>query len=195
MLTRLQIINEMVVSTGTAPLTSNDVLHPLYIKANNKLEVVNEAAQGVGWWFNTSSRTLSPDVGGEITVPSTTLHADPVDTSSKLVVKGTKLFDRDTATTVIGKAVKVKFVDKWLIEELPPAAAAYIKARAVYEFYRDEDGNEPKLSNYRAERDTAWVTLKGENLKNADVNFFAGGSAAQLARGYRGGRGLPLSDE
>lgn len=193
MLTRLQIINEMVVSTGTAPLTSNDVLHPLYIKANNKLEVVNEAAQGTGWWFNTSKRTLNPNVGGEIPLPSTTLHCDPVDTSSKLIMRGNRMYDNQNATFVIGKAVQVKFIDKWPIEELPPAAGAYIKARAVYEFYRDEDGNEPKLSNYRAERDTAWVVMKGEHLKNADLNFFDGVSAAQMARGYRGGR-LPLSD-
>jgi hypothetical protein len=183
----------MVVATGTAPLTSSDVLHPLYVKANNKLEVVNEAVQGTGWWFNTSKRTLNPNVAGEIILPDTTLHCDPVDTASKIIVRGTKLYDNENATYVIGKPVKVKFVDKWAVEELPPFAAACVKARAVYEFYRDEDGNEPKLSNYRQERDTAWVVLKGEHLKNADLNFFDGASAAQMARGYRGGR-LPLSD-
>lgn len=194
MLTRLQIINEMVVSTGTAPLTASDVTHPLYIKANNKLEVVSDAVQSKGWWFNTSVRTLTPNVAGEIILPDTTMHVDPVDTMSKLSQRGNKLYDRDNATFIIGKAVKVKFVDRWAIEELPTQAAAYIKAKAVYEFYRDEDGNEPKLSNYKAERDMAWVELKGEHLKSADLNFFAGASAAQMSRGYRRGR-LPLTDE
>lgn len=192
MLTRLQIINEMVVSTGTAPLTANDVRHPLYIKANNKLEVVSDAIQSTGWWFNTSVRTLTPNVSGEIILPTTALHVDPVSTASKYILRGGKLYDNGNATYVIGTAVKVKFVDRWPIEELPPHAAAYIKARAVYEFYRDEDGNEPKLSNYRAERDTAWVALKGEHLKSADINFFDGASAAQMARGYRGGRLPPV---
>ena len=194
MITRLQIINEMVVSTGTAPLTSSDVLHPLYIKANNKLEVVNETIQGKGWWFNTSQRTMNPIVDGEIILPGNTLHADPVSRASNLSMRGSKLYDMKNATYIIGKAVKVNFIEKLALEELPPLAANYLRAQSVYEFYSDEDGNEPKMSRYDKARMEAWVAFKGEHLKNADVNFFAGTSAAQMSRGAAR-RGLPLYDE
>jgi hypothetical protein len=194
MLTKLEVINAMVASTGTAPLATNDTRHPFYIKASAKLATVSREVQSTGWWFNKSVRTLQPTLDGELILPSTALHVDPVDRGSKLVRRGTRLFDPDMASYTIGKPVRINYVELLEIEEMPPQAVAYIKARAVFEFYLDEDGNEPKLSNYRAERDSAWIGFKAEHLKNADVNFFSGTSAMQTGRG-NAHRRLPLSDE
>lgn len=193
MLTELEIINAMLASTGTAPLTTNDTQHPFYVKANNKLALVNREVQSKGWWFNRAKRTLNPNLQGEIILPSNTLHADPVDRSDGLVIRGTKLYDMENATAVLNRSVKIVFVELVPLFDLPPAAGEYIKARAVYEFYRDEDGVMPKLGEYKQARDSAWVRIKAEHLRNADVNYFDGASFAQMQRGVRARR-LPLSD-
>ena len=194
MLTELQIINAMLAATGTAPLTVNDQLHPFYIKALNKLDMVMTEVQGRGWWFNKAVRHLRQDVNGEIVLPSNTLHCDPVDRQDKLVMRGSKMFDLEEATFTINRDIRVVFVDLVPVLELPPTAVEYIKARAVYEFYRDEDGSQPKLGEYKMARDEAWVTMKGEHLRNADVNHFDGASSAQMSRGIRTRR-LPLRNE
>ena len=194
MLTKLDIINAMLASTGTAPLTSNDTQHPFFIKASNKLAIINTEIQSKGWWFNRAIRTLNPDVSGHIVLPSNTLSADPVDRSKQYVIRGNKLYDLPNATNFIGAPVKVWFVDLVEIADLPPSAAEYLKAAAVASFYLDEDGNALKVNEYNRAVAAAFVGFKGENLKNADVNWFDGVSYAQQARGA-GRRRLPVTDE
>jgi len=194
MLTKLDIINQMLAATGTAPLTTNDTTHPFYIKAESKLNIVTRTVQAQGWWFNRAKRTLNPDIAGEVILPSTTLSVDPVDTSSTFTQRGGKLYDPEDATFIIGVAVKVILIDEVEISDLPYEAADYIRGRAVYEFFRDEDGGGTKLRDYRDERDTAWIALKGANLRFSDLNVFNGTSFMQMQRGYRG-HGLPVTDE
>lgn len=193
MLTKLDIINDMLASTGTAPLTANDTSHPLYIKADNKLTKLNIEFQSKGWWFNRATRTLAQNVSGEVVLPSTTLHADPVDRTSRFVRRGTKLYDPENATYVLDTDVEVKFVELLDVTNLPPSAQAYLNALAVHRFYLDEDGGRLKLAEYKEARSEAWVALKAEELRNADVNFFNGHSAAQMSRGTYSSR-LPLTD-
>jgi hypothetical protein len=188
MLTELDIINEMIVSTGTAPLTTNDTQHPFYVKADQKLQAVNRKIQSKGWWFNRGPRTLQPDVNGRVILPSNTLHADPVDETDHLTMRGTALYDLNTGTDILNRAVDIVFVELIPITQLPPTAGEYLAARATYEFYRDNDGVMPKLGEYKQSRDEAWIMMKAEHLKNADVNFFRGTSFAQMQRGYRGNR-------
>lgn len=188
MLTELEIINEMLVSTGTAPLTTNDTQHPFYVKADQKLASINRRVQSKGWWFNRSRRTLNPDVNGRVIIPNNTLHADPADRTDHLAVRGTRLYDLNGNTDVLSRPVEVIFVELVPVIDLPPTAGEYLTARAVYEFYRDNDGIQPKLGDYRAQRDEAWIAMKAEHLRNADVNYFDGASFAQMQRGYRGNR-------
>ena len=193
MLTTLDIINAMLASTGTRPLTSNDTRHPAYTKALNKLEHTSREVQKRGWWFNASRRVMRPNTSGEVILPGRTLHADPVDRTSGIVIRGRKLYDLPNATYNIGTEIAVRYVELLPIEELPAPAADYIKSRAVYDYFLDEDGAAGKLGEYKAARDMAWVEFKDEHLKNADINYFDGTSAQALRR--RGGPvRLPLRD-
>lgn len=174
MLTTLDIINDMIGSTGTAPLTSNDVNHPLYRKALAKLNLLNKSLQKRGWWYNRTPRTFTPNVSGEIILPSTCLSADPVDTDSNLVQRDGKLYDPAVASYDIGQDVEVMFVEEWPIEDMPSEPQDYLRCLAVYEFYLDEEGDGLKLSKYEQKRDTAWYALNQAELKHSDVNFFKG---------------------
>lgn len=174
--TTLDIINDMIGSTGTAPLTANDVNHPLYKKALGKLERLNRSVQKRGWWFNRTERTFTRNVSNEIILPSTCLSADPVDTTSDLVARGGKMYNPTTATYVMDGDVAVWFIELWEIEDQPIEMQDYLRCRATYEFYRDEEGDGLKLSEYKEERDAAWAELKRADLRNSDVNFFRGRS-------------------
>lgn len=189
MLTRLEIINDMLAATGTAALAEASTSHPLYKKADLKLEKINRLLQGPGYWFNKATRTLQPDVNGEVILPSNILSADPVDTTITVVVRGYRLYDADNATFALNKAVEVDIVENVAITDLPPTAQALLQAWAVYAFYLDEDGSGQKLTEYRGAVADARVTFRGENLKHQDVNFFRSRSFAGWAR--PGARRLP----
>ena len=176
MLTTLDLINEMVASTGTAPLTVNDTAHPEYKKGLNKLHRVLQAVLGRGWWFNTTYRTFTPNVSDEIVVPTGALSVDPTDVSKPYVVRAGKLFNTDTASHTFTEAVEVKMVDEVTLEDCPPPMQDYIMSRCVYEYYRDADGVGPKLSEYKEQMKLAFFDVRREHLKNLDLNFFSGTS-------------------
>lgn len=183
MITQLDIINDMLASTGTAPVTANDTRHPAYVKAYQKLKLVDTAVQSLGLWFNTEYTTLRPSPEGEVVIPTETLHCDPVDRTNDLTVRGKRLWDRVNRTFKIGKEIKVKLVTRLDLEEMPINAKEYLRARAKWEYYKDEDGAEPKLSNYRQDQLEAWGTLWSENLLNKDVNHFDSPASSRLRKG------------
>jgi hypothetical protein len=182
MLTKLEIINDMLASVGTAALSSSNTMHPSYSKANLKLAKESRLMQGLGWWFNKFTRTARPNAKGEIVLPANALHADPLDTSTGYVVRGGKLFDPATFSFSIGTDVVLRYVENVAIEDLPPTAAAYLQARAVYAFYVDSNGGDPKLGEYRTAMVSAWGFVRQEDLRNKDLNIFDGQSMQQFRR-------------
>lgn len=182
MLTELEIVNDMLAATGTAAVSSAHTAHPAYRKAHNKLTKESRVFQGRGWWFNRTVRTLTPNVAGEVVLPSDTLHADPVDPALNYVVRDGKLYDIRNGTKVIGAPVAVEIIEEVPIGDMPPTAQAYLQALAVYMFYLDENGGEPKLTSYlRIVMDTRAAIMR-DDLQNKDVNFFKGASYQTFAR-------------
>lgn len=178
MLTELNIINEMLAATGTAPVTASDTRHPSYVKASNKLDVVSGAVQNLGYWFNTTYATLNLSDDNEIFVPKGTLSVDAVKRKINVTKRGQRLYNLDTRNFEFEEAVKVKLVTQLDFEDMPDTVKQYIRQKARFEFYLDEDGTEPKLSNYRASVAEAWTLLYRENLRNKDTNYFDGPNAA-----------------
>jgi len=193
MYSRLDIINEMIVSTGARPLTAEKNRHPLYMKAEQLLSRVQASVQSVGLWFNTECREITPQSNGEIIVPQGCIKADPTDRHFNLTLRGSRMYDLTTGTFEIGEKVRLRMIFEVSLEEMPLAAQEYIRAKAVYEFYLNEDGADPKLSNYRNERDIGWQSLYREHLRNRQANIFdnPANTVSQLRRGISYGRWQP----
>ncbi|WFG40838.1 tail protein [Paracoccus phage ParKuw1] len=193
MYTRLDIINEMIVSTGARPLTAEQSRHPLYMKAEQLLERVTASVQSLGLWFNTECREITQQSNGEVIVPSGCIKADPVDRRYNLTLRGRRMYDLDSGDYEINENLTLKMIFKLDLEEMPLAAMEYIRAKAVYEFYLNEDGADPKLGNYRNERDRGWQALYREHIRNRQQNIFDNPSNAvtSLRRGVGYGRWKP----
>ena len=193
MYSRLDIINEMIVSTGARPLTAEQSRHPLYMKAEQLLDRVQASVQAVGLWFNTEVRDIEPQSNGEVIVPQGCIKADPVDRHCNLTLRSSKMYNLDTGNFEVGATVRLKMIFEIDLEDMPLAAQEYIRAKAVYTFYLNEDGADPKLGNYRNERDLGWQTLYREHLRNRQVNIFdnASNAVTSLRRGTGYGRWKP----
>ena len=193
MYSRIDLINEMIVSTGARPLTAEQSRHPLYMKAEQLLSRVQASVQSVGLWFNTECREIAPQSDGEIIVPQGCIKADPADRHYNLTLRGRSMYDLAKGTFEIGETVRLRMIFELSLEEMPLAAQEYIRAKAVYEFYLNEDGSDPKLGNYRNERDIGWQVLYREHLRNRQANIFDNPSntVAQLRRGTGAGLWQP----
>lgn len=190
MYSRLDIINDMIVSTGARPLTAGQSRHPLYMKADTLLDRVQAAVQALGLWFNTEVRDVAPQASGEVIVPQGCIKADPVDRHCNLTLRNSRMYNLDTGNFEVNATVRLKMVFERDLGDMPLAAQEYIRARAVYEFYLNEDGVDPKLSHYLNERDLGWQALYREHLRSMQANVFdgPGNTVNALRKGVSGRR-------
>lgn len=181
MTTRLDLINSMLATTGTARLAAADVTHPNYITADLILNDVVEEFSSKAMWFNTTYRTLAPNADGKIVVPSNALTCDPADASKDYAIRGQYMFDNGNYTFDIGEPVDCVIVAELELTDMPPVAIQFIRAKARLMYYVDQDGGGNKLQLYAqavAEKELDLITL---NMKNTDANFFAGQGYASFA--------------
>lgn len=181
MYSKLDIINAMLASTGSKPLTAEQSRHPSYQKAEATLIRVSKSLQDKKMYFNNEVREVAAQSDGELIVPQNCIAADPTDRKLNYTLRGRRLYNLDTGNYYIGKDVELDMTFNLSLEELPLTALVYIQARAVFEFYLDEDGAEPKLSNYRSARDIGWATLWREHIRKRKSNHFDNPSHATAA--------------
>ena len=181
MTTRLDLINSMLATTGTARLAAADVTHPNYITADLILNDVVEEFSSKPLWFNTTYRTLTPNADGKIVVTSNALTCDPADASKDYAIRGQYLFDNGNYTFDIGEPVACVIVAELELTDMPPIAIQFVRAKARLMYYVDQDGSGNKLQMYAqnvVEKELELITL---NMKNTDANFFAGKGYANFA--------------
>jgi len=186
MTTRLEIINSMLAVNGEAPVSSTNSTDPAAIQASNLLNRIDTRVQSRGWYFNREDITLSPNLTGEVVLPQNTLSADPVDSQSQYVKRGSRLYDRGNNTYIISKDVRCTVVLQLDIEDLPEAASAFIEAKAVREYYRNEDGDAGTVRDLREDENESFAYLQRDNLANEDVNIRQSPMGLQLLRHTRG---------
>ena len=193
MLTRLDIINDMISSTGSRPLLAGQTRHPMYLKADTLLTRVVSTVLSLGLWFNTEYRVLKAQADGTITIPTNCLKVESL-TGPNVSVRNNVLWDLNTGSPWSGGDMSARLIFDLDLEDIDIVAKEYIRARSTYEFYLGDNGGDPKLSNYRAERDNAWVLLWRDNIRNRKVNMLDNPYATgnRLRRGYPYGNTYPV---
>lgn len=179
---RLDLINSMLSTTGTAKLTAEDDNHPNYIAANDILEEEIEDMSSMELWFNTSIRTLSVNGDGKVPVPSNAIAVDPVDIQKDYVVRGQYLFDMGDYTDVIEEDVECRITYEVDLEDWPVDALKYLRASTRFLYFLDQDGSASKLQVYAQVLQKQEIRLAATNMKHSDANFFLGRGYAQFAR-------------
>ena len=197
MYTRLDIINEMIVSTGARPLTAEQTTHPLYLKAEQLLDRVQASVQALGLWFNTEMREIAQQANGEVIVPQTCIRADPVERRYNLTLRGRKLYDLNTGTFQIGEDLRLKMIFNIPLEDMPLSAKEYVRTKAVYEFYLNEDGDRLKVEMYLRAKEAGWKDLYREHIRNLQMNVLDNpfNTFNRIRRGYPEGRWEPRSTQ
>ncbi len=178
MTTRLDIINSMLATTGTAKLAATDVGHPDYIQADRLLDDILEEFAARPLWFNTVIRTLEPNFDEKIVIPSNAISCDPTDDRLNYAIRGQYLFDLDNYTDIIPVPVECRIQMQVVLEDMPPIAIQFIRSYARFQYFVDKDGSKQKVELYGSLYSKSDQQLEAINLKHSGHNFFRG-------RGYQ----------
>lgn len=142
-MTKLDIVNDILRAMG---LRSVDTLDTARADVNEAIRAADAALRSVlsrGWWFNTASVTLQPDVSGNIYVPASVIALttkQPVNG----VIRGQRLFNLSAGTFAWTGAVDARVRYTVEVEDMPPSVASLVSLRAQVDTQIGLDGDSTK---------------------------------------------------
>lgn len=172
--TELDAVNTMLTTIGESPVSTLEVsgLTDVAI-AKQVLRETSRVVQSKGWHFNTEiNYPLSPNDDGYLVPPPNTIR---IDTNNKyldrdVVMRGTKLYDRENHTYVFDAALEVDLIVFLDFTELPEAARHYITVRSARVFQRRVLGSDAIESFTQDEEAHALAALAEAEGDTGDVN-------------------------
>lgn len=133
--TKLQAINTMLSAIGEPPINTLNSQRADSNIAEQILDEVSREVQSYGWHFNTEINvTVSPDNNGNIIVSENVsrVDTDPTRyTELDITLRGDKLFDRVSNSSLFTSSLVVNRVVMLEFEEMPEQARRYVMIRAA----------------------------------------------------------------
>ena len=187
--TELEAINTMLSTIGESPVnTVEDTGNVDVVIARQILQTVSREVQARGWHFNTEiNYTITPDSEGYLVLPNTVLKVDTVypDSSKDVVVRGSRLYDRENHTYVFTDAVKVDMTILLTFDELPEVARNYATIRASRIFQERVVGSDTLHAFNSQDEARAMVSLMEYEADTADLNILSGNYSVYRILGDR----------
>lgn len=201
MYTEQDLINHILFVQNEETTSDITSQNPAVLQAKYHLTAMNKEFQGRGWWFNKEyKRKLLPDDQGLVFIPTETLsfevtpgvlHTLSPKGKSRYVKRGDKVYDADEHTFTIGCALWVDIVILLAVEDLPPAAAVYLKHMAGCTAFRASDGDLQVKRDMDRDKADAWSALFAEELRVIAANALDSPGAQNLQMGFNS---LPASN-
>lgn len=133
--TKLQAINTMLSAIGEPPINTLNSQRADSNIAEQILDEVSREVQSYGWHFNTENNvTVSPDNNGNIIVSENVARVDTDPTrytELDITLRGDKLFDRVSNSSLFTSSLVVNRVVMLEFEEMPEQARRYVMIRAA----------------------------------------------------------------
>ena len=187
--TELEAINTMLSTIGESPVNAvEDTGNVDVVIARQILQTVSREVQARGWHFNTEKNyTITPDSAGYLVLPNAVLKVDTVypDSSKDVVVRGSKLYDRENHTYVFTDAVKVDMTILLTFDELPEVARNYATIRASRIFQERVVGSDTLHAFNSQDEARAMVSLMEYEADTADLNILSGNYSVYRILGDR----------
>lgn len=187
--TELEAINTMLSTIGESPVNAvEDTGNVDVVIARQILQTVSREVQARGWHFNTEKNyTITPDSAGYLVLPNTVLKVDTVypDSSKDVVVRGSRLYDREKHTYVFTDAVKVDMTILLTFDELPEVARNCVTIRAARIFQERVVGSDTLHAFNSQDEARAMVSLMEYEADTADLNILSGNYSVYRILGDR----------
>jgi len=135
--TKLEAVNVMLGVIGESPVnTLGGSSRPVsVVTAENVLDEVNKAVQGIGWHFNTEHEyAFTKDADGKITLADNVLKVDAAadkHTDLDLVQRGSQLYDRKEHTDVFTEDLELTVTFLLDFTDIPEQFRNYVTLKAA----------------------------------------------------------------
>jgi hypothetical protein len=183
--TKLQAINTMLSCIGESPVSTLTSTHTADVSvAQNILDEVCRELMSRNWSWNTvTKQTLTPDLSGQISVPSSWVRVEhPLKDYAK---KGNYLYDRENETYTFGAAVSdLKAIQLLEWEDMPESARRYCMIRAGRTLAGRMVTSEKAVQFTERDELQAFMLLREYESEQADYNIFRNTSVAAASRRY-----------
>lgn len=144
-------INEILLSLNELPLDVTDAIEdvPIAVVANQTLEIAKKRILANGWYFNTITLELKPNIDGYIPIPLSFLSVDGGDAEPNLTVRDWKLFDKAELTFKFDTNKECEVIEDIPFDDIPYNTASYIVAVASLQAYVDIIGDGEGITTRR----------------------------------------------
>lgn len=188
LMTKLDAVNVCLSAMGEPSINELETAGVDAQIASDIVDETSRAVQGMGWHWNRETHTISPDVNGNIVLPSNTLRVDTIedDKSTDVIQRGLKLFDRTNNSYVFGDALKLELIVALPFDDLPFAAKNFITFRSARLMQQRALGSETLHKFNRDDEQRAWVVLLQDEAEVADASMLddSWSTASILNRGW-----------
>lgn len=179
---KLDTINAMLIATDEAPVSDEGSMHPSAIQASAWFDLNDARFQQRGWWFNTEyNLKLSPNESSKIVLPDGTLKLVLVSRPNYYVKRGQYLYDPVQHSFEFSDPVYANIVLQISPDDFPSAAAQYLSAKCVYDYYCHAGSGESSTSTRCKEE---WIiaksTLTDAEIQEARLNAFQSPGAKSI---------------
>lgn len=173
-MTELEAVNLMLQGIGEQPVTVLDGSYSEASIAQTLLHQVSREVQSVGLNCNSEERyPLTPDVNGQIALPANTLKVDGYYRYNDVVVRGSKLYDRENHTfTFTANPFYVNIVWFLSFTDLPQCVRQYITIKAARKFQKQLIGSDTLTALSEQDEKDAWLEIVREEVDSIDGNIF-----------------------
>lgn len=187
-MTKLEAVNICLSSMGEPAINSLDGAAIDAQMASDLIDETSRSVQAMGFHWNHEIHTLSPNVAGEIVVPSNTARIDTIndDKSIDVVQRGTRLFDRVNNTYTFTDSLDVELFVFLPFEDLPFAAKNFITMRSARLLQQRLLGSDTLHKYNLPDEQKAWVLLLQDEADVADSSMLydSWSTASILNRGW-----------
>jgi hypothetical protein len=187
-MTKLEVINAMLATSGELPLNELDARHPAVASGLRILDQKTKSVQlnaGAGFWFNTlDAYSLKVDVDGKVAVPADLIQFTCPTFPNRYGVVAGYLWDNITDTDIIDSNVTVSAIRALAFEDCPVAAQDCIGYEAIKTYSRDFEGDMAKLADIKLDADKAWVYLRAQHIRESRANTQRNPQIAQAMAGF-----------
>lgn len=172
MLTRLDVINNALMSMGESEVSYEDRGHPDLQTLESRIDYYTKVIQSRMLWFNTDYPTLLPQADtGYILIPDDVASVDSLTAYPRLSHRDGRLFNEDEVTDVFERGIKVRIIRVLDFDQMPSSAQIYVGALTKMA-YVSIDGGTANINEAKAEVDEAKRAMNEEHIRNAKVNMF-----------------------
>jgi hypothetical protein len=170
-ISELEAVNFMLQEIGEQPVNSipDTGISDASIAISTLQRVSNEV-QTWGLHSNTERNfPLIPDTEGNINVPLNTLGFDAEDYNRDLVLRGTRVYDKENHTYKFDKEIKATLVLFLPFDELPSHVRNYIVVSAARRFQEDVLGSSVLSTLSEKDENMAYLNFRRQEMKQNDV--------------------------